>query len=117
MTIRGDLATYDQSFKLGMLLAVLEYHGAIQLPVGSKALLESNKEQLLALFTPAIQRMFEYGQRQEIEELLLSIGAIPHCIDEKEFELLLSGYSVECFFQTPYPGYVARQCEPCRVLC
>ena len=112
MRTTSKFEAYDQLFQVGVLLAILEYHGAIE-PIDEQYhLTVGNSKQLLALFPEAIYRMHESGYRGKIEELLLSIGDVPREIDAEHFKQLVDGYKVESLFQTPYPGYQARKCAP-----
>ena len=111
MENREALNKYTQPFKLGMLLAILEYNGALEPVTATNALLPLNSVQTLARFSSAISQMHSMGGRQEIEDLLLSIGDIPRELDAEQFQELVDGYKTECIFQSPYPGYLERKCK------
>lgn len=112
MRTQSEFEVYDQSFQVGVLLAILEYYGAIEPIDEHYHLMMDNSKKLLSLFPEAIYQMHERGYRGKIEELLLRIGDVPRDIDAEHFKQLVDGYKVEALFQTPYPGYQARKCAP-----
>ena len=111
-TEQEALDRFSQSFKLGWLLAVLEFNGDFE-PITEKGYLEpTNTQKVLSLLPSAIYRANENGHRDKIEDLVLSIGDVPRELDEKQQKEFVDGYRTEALLQTPFPGYFPRCCEP-----
>ncbi len=112
MSTSERLERYSQAFKLGILLAILEYDGALEPVVEQDYLDPSRARETLSRFNEAIYRMYKMGNKQTIEDLLLSIGDVPCTLEDEQYQELLAGYKTECIFQVPYPGYLPRKCKP-----
>ncbi len=111
-TEQEAFSRFSQSFKLGWLLAVLEFHGDFE-PIVEKDYLEpTNTQRVLSLLPSAIYRAHENGHKDKIEDLVLSIGDVPRELDEKQQKEFVDGYRTEALLQTPFPGYFPRRCKP-----
>ena len=111
MHTQEDLSKYSQSFKLGMLLAILEYHGDVEPITEHYHLRHANSKSVLSLFTEAIYQANSNGHRESIEKLVVSIGDVPRIVDASQQKEFVDGYRTECVLQTPFPGYLPRQCK------
>jgi len=111
MNTQEDFVIYSRVFKLGTLLAILEYNGALEQPLKKEDLLPESSQETLSLFTQAIYRMHLNGERHTIEQLVLSIGDVPRELDIHQYQELVDGYRTECLLQSPYPGYLPRECK------
>ncbi len=112
MHIQENLGQYSRAFKLGILLAILEYNGYFELEIQKEHLLPVNTLTLLPLFSSAIYQSFIHGDKDEIESLVLDIGDVPHNLDAHQQKEFVDGYRTECVLQTPFPGFLPRYCKP-----
>jgi hypothetical protein len=113
MHIQENLYQYSRAFKLGILLAILEYDGYFELQI-QKEHLPLHISTFLPLLPAAIYRSFIYGDKDKIEPLVLDIGDIPHDLDVHQQKEFVDGYMTECVLQTPFPGFIPRHCTPYR---
>ena len=112
MHVQENLDQYSRAFKLGILLAILEYNGYFECEIQKEHLLSPNISNLLPLFSSAIYQSFIHGDKDKIELLVLDIGDIPHNLDAHQQKEFVDGYTTECVLQTPFPGFLPRYCKP-----
>ena len=111
MYMQEALSKYSQSFKLGMLLAILEYNGDFEPITEHYHLHHANSKSVLSRITGAIFQASRSGHREIIENLIISIGDVPRGLDASQQKEFVDGYKIECVLQTPFPGYLPRSCK------